>query len=242
METVKRQMVFMAIRWQRPRLVQRLGFCGVLFLLLTATWGIVRPGPLRAQEADKAAKLTFTKVLKGSVPEYAAIAVDSSGAAVYEGRKLDESPNPRPLKLSPATTRRLFELAAQLNYFQATDLESHKEVANLGLKTLAYSSGGQENRAVFNYTLRREAQELADLFEKIAAVQQHKVALERAIKYDHLSLPSELLRIQADLEKKALADPETLVPTLEEIVRNRRFLHLAQVRAQNILERLQNSN
>jgi len=33
-----------------------------------------------------------------------------------------------------------------------------------------------------------------------------------------------------------------MVPTLDQIARNPRFLHLAQVRAQNILERLQNTN
>jgi hypothetical protein len=32
-----------------------------------------------------------------------------------------------------------------------------------------------------------------------------------------------------------------MVPVLEKIARNPRFLHLAQTRAQNILERLQNN-
>jgi hypothetical protein len=57
-----------------------------------------------------------------------------------------------------------------------------------------------------------------------------------------LSLPRELLQIQIDLDKRALADPELLVPSLEKIANNPRFLHLAQVRAQTILQRLQNTN
>ncbi len=171
-----------------------------------------------------------------------AISVDSNGEGTYDGRKIDEPSSPRPLKLSPATTRRLFELASQLNYFHSIDLESHKKVANLGLKTVVYERGGRENRAEFNYTTRREAQELVDLFEKIASVEQHIAVLEQAIKYDHLGLPKVLLQIQIDLNNKALADPERMVPTLEQIARNPRFLHLAQVRAQSILERLQNNN
>lgn len=213
------------------------------FLVTLALASFLGLAPNRlAQEASSPAKLTFTKVLKGSVPEYLAVTVDSSGSGTYEGRKLDEPPSPRSLKLSPATTQRLFELSGLLNNFQSTDLESHKKVANLGLKTLIYEAGGHTNRAEFNYTLRREAQELADLFEKVASVEQHIMVLEHAIKYDHLSLPKELLRIQIDLDKKALADPELLVPTLEQIARNPRFLHLAQVRAQNILQRLHSSN
>jgi hypothetical protein len=51
-----------------------------------------------------------------------------------------------------------------------------------------------------------------------------------------------LLQIQIDLDKKALAEPELMIPALEEIARNPRFLHLAQVRAQNILERVQTTN
>ena len=115
-------------------------------------------------------------------------------------------------------------------------------MANLGTKTLTYEEDGQKYQAQFNYSLRREAQELSELFEKIAAVEQHIAVLEYAAKYDHLSLPRELLQIQIDLNNKVLADPQLMVPALDQIARNPRFLHLAQVRAQNILERLQNNN
>jgi hypothetical protein len=199
------------------------------------------PALLGGQQTS-GAKLTFTKVLKGSLPEYVLVSVDSSGLGTYDGRKLDDPSQPRSLKLSPATTQRLFELAAALDNFRSLDLESHKRVANLGLKTLTYEEGGQKYEAQFNYSLRREAQELTELFEKIAAVEQHIEVLEFAAKYDHLSLPRELLQIQIDLDNKALADPQLMVPALDQIARNPRFLHVAQVRAQDILERLQNRN
>jgi len=181
-------------------------------------------------------------MLKGSVPEFTSVSVDATGNGSYEGRRLADPPSPRPLKLSAATTRRLFELAGALNNFHSVELESHKKVANLGLKTLTYEGEGRKHRVEFNYTQRREANELSELFEKIAAVQQYILTLERAVKYDHLSLPKELLRIRIDLEKKALTDTEPMVPVLEEIARNPKFLHLAQARAQDILRRLRNSD
>jgi hypothetical protein len=201
------------------------------------------PNPLAAATSEgRGAHLTYTKVLKGSVPEYLAITVNADGTGTYDGRSLSDTPDLKPLKLSAATTRRLFDLADSLGDFKSVDLDSHKKVADMGLKTFIYEAGSERNQTQFNYTQKREAQELADTFEKIGAVEQHLAALQYEVKYDHLGLPRELLQIQIDLDNKALADPELLVPTLDAIVRNPRFLHLAQARAQNILERLgQNS-
>ena len=184
-------------------------------------------------------RITFTKILKGSFPEYLSVTVDRRGTAVYEGRKLDDPPTPRALQLGESTTRRIFELAGTLDNFNSGDLESYKKVANLGHKTLVYDDGKQQHRAEFNYTQRHEAQDLIDIFERISTVAQYIATLEHSIRFDHLSLPAQLRQIQTDLDRHALAEPELMAPTLEKIVRNPRFLHLAQTRAQNILERLQ---
>jgi hypothetical protein len=193
------------------------------------------------QETATPAKLTFSKTLKGSVPEYLQMTVDTNGSGSYEGRKLDEPPYPRPFQLSPALVGRLFALVAQLDYFRSSELESHKKVANLGLKTLTYQHGDQVGRVEFNYSENKFAQELVELLEKIAAVEEHVAKLEYALQYDRLSLPNELSEIQAELDSNGLAAPELMVPTLERIVQNPRVLHLAQTRARNILERIQAS-
>lgn len=195
--------------------------------------------PATESAAPGTPRITFTKVLKGSFPEYLSVTVDRRGAAVYEGRKLDEPASPRSLQLGDATTQRIFGLAATLDNFSSGDLESYKKVANLGRKTLAYDDGKQKHQLEFNYTQRREAQDLIDIFERISTVAQYIATLEHSIQFDHLSLPAQLRQIQTDLDRHALAEPELMTPTLEKIVRNPRFLHLAQSRAQNILHRLQ---
>jgi hypothetical protein len=204
-------------------------------------WAGAPPAP-HPEETGNPPRLTFTKELKGSVPECVTLSVTTDGAALYEGRPCSDPPNPRSFKLSPATTRRLFDLAAQLDNFKSMDLESHKKVANLGLKTFTYENGAEKNQVQFNYTLRREAQELSDLCERISSVQQHVMALEYLMKYDHLGLPKELRQIQIDLDNHALADPEIMGPTLERIARNPKLLHLAQSRAEDILQRLHLNN
>ena len=214
-------------------------FATRLLLLLMASRCGALASPAQSQPTASSATLTYTKELKDSVPEYLAITVHPDGTGTYDGRKLDEAPSPRLLKLSPSTTQKLFALASELGDFASVDLESHKRVANLGLKTFTFEGEGQKNRCEFNYTLNRRAQELTDLFEGIATVERHLVSLEYGMKYDHLSLPKELLQIQIDLENRAMADPQLLVDVLEQIVNNPRYLHVAQVRAQGILQRVQ---
>ena len=156
-----------------------------------------------AAESSAGPLLTYTRVLKGSDPEYIAITVDRDGNGTYDGRKLTDPPSPRDLKISPATVNKLFALAAELNNFQNIDLESHKNVANLGEKTLTYQANGETYSAKFNYSMIRAARDLANLFDKISTVEEHLEILKYAIKYDHLSLPGELLRIQIALKNDA---------------------------------------
>ena len=200
-----------------------------------------RPAAMFPQGAGVPAKLIYSRTFKGSTPEYIAIRVDATGSGTYEGRKLDESQaqGPRPFQLSSGTTERIFALAGQLHDFRGIQLESHKKVANLGEKTFTYQQGGALNRVAFNYTENRTARDLVDVFEAIGMVEQHVAALEFEMKYDPLNLSQELLQIQAELKDKTLTDLQMLVPTLEKIAHGSRFLHLAQSRAQEIIDQVQ---
>jgi hypothetical protein len=79
-------------------------------VLVLAVAFTMRTSELAGEESG-GARLTYSKVLNGSVPEYLSITVDSSGAGTYEGRQLSDPPSSRPLKVSGITTQELFELA-----------------------------------------------------------------------------------------------------------------------------------
>jgi len=199
------------------------------------------PAVVFPQAPGVPAKLTYSRTFKGSAPEYIAISVDAKGYGSYEGRSLAEAQaqSPQIFQLSSGTTERIFALAGQLRDFQGIELESHKKVANLGEKTFTYQQGEALNRVVFNYTENRSARDLMDVFEAVGAVEQHVAALEFEMKYDPLGLSQELLQIQIELRDKSLTDPQMLVSTLEKIAHGSRFLHLAQSRAQEIIDQLQ---
>ena len=225
----------MQIRSRRFRVV--VPFCSLVILAGGCLNSIFPQSP------SVAAKLTYSRTFRGSTPEYLAISVDSKGSGTYEGHKLDEAQiqGPRTFQLSAGTTARIFALAGQLHNFQSLELESHKKVANLGEKTFSYQDGQDVNRVTFNYTENRIARQLVDVFEAFGTVEQHVAALEFEMKYDPLALSQELLQIQIELNEKSLIDPEVLLPTLEKIAHGSRFLHLAQTRAQQIMESVQPS-
>ena len=196
---------------------------------------------LSAQETGDVATLTYTKVMKGSVPEYQSLTVDTNGDGTYDGRQLNESPKPRRLKLTPETTQVLFQMADELNYFRSLRLESGKNVANMGLKTFTYRRGTEEYKVQFNYTRNKRAEDLLSVFDGIADVEQHIGTLEYSSQYDVLGLPAALTQVEIDLNNKALVDPQLMVPILEKIVGDSQYLHIAQVRAADILRRIQDS-
>jgi len=213
----------------------------VCSLSLAAAFLALLPGviTLPAQAPPAVPRLTFTKVLKGSFPEYMALSIDTSGKGTYDSHKLDDPADPHPLQISAGTTAKIFSLAKTLNYFHSLQLESRHKVANMGLKTLTYEAGKEMSRVQYNYTENRTAQQLTEMLEKIGNVEDRITQLEYSMKYDHLSLPQTLREIQEGLDDRNFVEAALMIPTLEKISSNPHFLHLAQSRAQEILQRIQ---
>ena len=167
------------------------------------------------------------------------VSIDANGNGAYDSHKLEDPSNPRSMQLSAGTTAQIFSLAESLNHFRSLALDSHSKVANLGLKTLTYQVGEEINKVQYNFTVKPAAQQLTGIFEKISNVEEGITALEYGMKYDHLSLAQTLRQIQADLDGHNYVEPSLLIPTLEKISTDPRFMHLAQSRAQEILRRIQ---
>jgi hypothetical protein len=194
---------------------------------------------LPAQEAPSVARLTFTKTLKDSAPEFMSVSVDANGKGTYDSHKLEDPPSPRPFEVSAGTASQIFSLAAALDNFRSIELNSRHKVANMGLKTLTYEAGAQINKVQYNYTENRTAQQLTDLLEKIGNVMERIAELEYAMKYDPLGLPQDLREIQDGLDDHEFVEAALMIPTLQKISTNSRFMHLAQSRAQEIMQRIQ---
>ena len=186
-------------------------------------------------ESDPA--VIFTKDFPNSTPAYYSITVRESGAAVYRTDPNDDAPIE--FRLSGEAAGEIFTLARKLNRFQGATLESNRRVANMGKKTLAYRDGAENHQASFNHTEIPEAMALTALFERISQTQQHALRIEYLIRFDRLGVVKELLQLEIDLDQGRLLDAARLVPVLEQVLKDRSLVQVAQGRAAQIIAKIQ---
>jgi hypothetical protein len=208
------------------------------FLLMVAL-ALMAASAVLSAPTPSGAKLTFRRVFKGSSPEFIEITVrEDSDTAAYEIRQLDEDPGSLPFQVSAALRTKMFDLAAQLKHFQAQDLDVHRKIANLGEKTFRWESGSEVHETKFNYTLNSAAGQLHQIFEGLARQQEHVDLITRRMKYDRLGINDALLQFESDLNRSLVPEPQRVLPILDQIAGDSRFVDIARQRARSLAERI----
>jgi hypothetical protein len=192
-----------------------------------------------AAPAPAGSRMTFRRVFKSSSPEFIQIVVrDDSDAATYEIRQLDDDPASSPFEVSAALRGKMFDLATQLKHFQGQDLDVHRRIANLGEKTFRWESGSEVHETKFNYTLNSAAAQLLQIFEGLARQQEHVDLIARRMKYDRLGINDALLQFESDLNRGLLPEPHRVLPILDQIASDSKFVDIARQRARSLAERI----
>ena len=185
------------------------------------------------------AKISFKRVFQGSSPELIEITLrDDSDTATYEIRQLDEDPGALPFEVSATLRARIFALAGELHNFQGQDLDVHRKIANLGEKTFRWQQGSISHETKFNYTLNSSATHLLQIFEGLARQQEHVDLISRRMKYDRLGINDALLQFESDLNRSLLPEPQRVLPMLDQIAGDSRFVDIARQRARSLAERI----
>ena len=193
-----------------------------------------------AAKTPAGAVITYKKVFKTSFPEFVEIKIDETGTGSSDIRQLDEEATPQPFSVSPALAQRIFQLAGQLHNFQGVDLEVHRRLANLGEKTFTFTRGAESHTTTFNYTLDESAAQLVNLFEGLAKQNGDLSDLQRTMRYDHLGVNDVLLQIENDYNTKQLPEPELLLPTLDQVASDEKFVDIARTRARALASKIRN--
>ncbi len=186
------------------------------------------------------ATVTYRRVFKSSSPEFIEIKVSENGRCTYDIRQLADPPGAQPFEVGEALRAKTFELAAQLNDFRDLRLDVRRRIANLGEKTFRYERGGEAHEVSFNYTLNSTANQLMQIFEGLARQQEHLTLIQRRMRYDRLGVNDALLQFEADLNRKLIPEPERLLPALEQIANDPRFVDIARQRARALTDRIRN--
>ena len=185
------------------------------------------------------AKITFKRVFVGSSPELIQLSVrEDSNAATYEIRQLEEDPEPLPFEVGEGLRSKIFSLAAELHHFEGQDLDVHRKIANLGEKTFRWEQGTVWHETKFNYTLNQTASQLLQIFEGLARQQEHFALIARRMKYDRLGINDALLQFESDLNRGLMPEPQRLLPLLDQISSDPKFVDIARQRARTLGERL----
>jgi hypothetical protein len=206
-----------------------------LSLLPVLLFSALSPG-----SADRAT-ISYRRVFKSSSPEFIEIKVNQRGACSFDIRQLDDAPEPQAFEVGSVLRAKIFELASQLNNFRDVELDTHRRIANLGQKTFRYEQDGKAHEVSFNYTLNATANRLMQVFEGLARQQEHLVKLQRRMRYDRLGVNEALMQFESDLNRRIVPEPERLLPTLEQIASDPRFVEIARQRARTLAERIRNS-
>jgi hypothetical protein len=183
-------------------------------------------------------KVTFRRVFQGSSPEYIELCIwDDAKTATYEIRQMEDDPGSAPFEVGTPLRAKIFGLTAQLHNFQGQDLDVHRKIANLGEKTFRWEQGGVTHETRFNYTLNPAASQLLQIFEGLARQQEHYELITRRMRYDRLGIYDALLQFESDLNRGLLPEPQRLVPLLEQIADDPKYVDVARKRARMLADR-----
>jgi len=177
--------------------------------------------------------LFYSKSFPGSVPAYAQITVDRSGAVEYKESAEDDFS--LKFKLTTAEVDSVFGLADTLGHFKSP-LESGLKVAFMGKKTFRWENGSEKTEQQFNYSAEPTAQQLLDSFERMSESAQARLDLEKAAKYDRLGLDKTLRQMWGAMDRKRLVGLEQYLPLLDRIANNDSYMHTARAKAAEMAE------
>jgi len=206
------------------------------FALLLFCLAITRPPLLAADPAT----VSYRKVFKSSQPEFVEIKVRENGAATYDIRSLAEDPDAQPFEVGAPLVTKIFQLSEQLNHFRGLSLDTKRRIANLGEKTFRYERDSDSGEVKFNYTINATANQLLMIFEGLARQQDHLRTLLHRMKHDRLGVNNALMNFETDLNHKILPEPERLLPALQQIANDPRFVEIARQRSRALIERIRN--
>ena len=186
---------------------------------------------------------TYRRIFKSSTPEFIEIKIkDDTDTGSYEIRQLDEDPGATPFEISNSLRTKMFQLINQLNDFKGLDLDVHRKIANLGEKTFRWEQGPEAYEVKFNYTVNPAATQLLQICEGLARQQELIDLLQRRMKYDRLGVNDALLQLETDLSKGVLPEPKRVLPLLDQIAADSRFVEIARQKARAMAESIRHSS
>src|ERR1700686_3234300 len=195
--------------------------------------------PLRAAEPGT---VTFTLDFPASDPEHYSISVQSDGRAHYEclakvsTESDDRDTYQTEFTFSDATRARIFDLAAQANYFSGKIDSGNHKLANTGAKKLSYKDSQHDSSAIYNFSPQPAVKQLTTLFQSVSATLEFGRHLAYYHRYQKLARADQLNRMKNQARRGELVELQAAKPVLQEIYDDNSVMNVVRARAQRIME------
>jgi len=192
--------------------------------------------------AGEPATITFSVDFPGSNPDHYSIAVQSDGQAHYEstGKLSPDSdagdPYQTDFQISDPVRRRIFELAAQANYFSGKVDTGKKNLAFTGTKKLAYSDSQRHSTAEYNFSNVAAVQQMTALFQMVGATLEYGRRLAYFHRYQKLALDEELKHMEDQARRGEVSELQAVKPILQEIYDDASVINVVRARARRIMD------
>jgi len=146
------------------------------------------------------------------------IVFDESGKGTFRYLRKDSEEISLKISLSPELLSKIRNLFDMLNFLNSTEEYQHKkDFSHLGTMTISRSHNGSSRTVTFNYTSNQYLNELAETFRRIATQETRIFELETVRTNDPISTPAQMRMLESELRSRNIADPQQLIPLLEEL-------------------------
>ncbi|HVB39554.1 MAG TPA: hypothetical protein VNE83_01550 [Terriglobales bacterium] len=208
----------------------------VIGAALALMLGAQTPAPASGAEA---ARVTYARSFKGSVPAFVQIAISQDGAATATVREHDaDAPQTLQFTASTAAVQDIFAKAAALHDFTRPTLEAKQKVAYTGDKMLAFDDAAHHSAQQFNFTAVAPAVALEARFEHMATTAVDALELERAMRFQPLNTLGVLEQIEQDQSAGRLGEPQIIERDLKAAAANPVLMDASRHHAAGILKAL----
>jgi hypothetical protein len=185
--------------------------------------------------------VSYTQDFEGSNPNHYEIVVTSDGQGTYSSNgQLSEKAEPAdlaPVQFSVASKVRdqIFDLAKRAKYFDGKVDSGRTNIANTGIKTLAYKDAKHSTKATYNYSPVPAIAELQSVFQNLSTTLEFGRRLIFFHKYQKLALDDELKRMDEMRRDTMLGDVTAIAPILRDIASDQKIMNVSRSRALRLL-------
>lgn len=193
------------------------------------------------QNATLQVAFKFDRPVAGvTVPHYT-IEVHGDGIGLYHAElpianSLDTRKIDRPLAITPASTKTVFELLDTLQSSNVPCASKMKNIADTGTKTLTYRDSKGNGACTYNFSENKAVAQITDFFLTIEFTLEEGRALDFKHRFDRLGLDAEMTILAAAVESGRAKEVGNIAATLRSIAGDTELIERVRLRAAKLLE------